>query len=177
MTNEQKEKNIKTNKKIFKVLFKIILVLVVLFIVLAKCSGTNEKTDENKAVKVVEKKKEYKTEYTTPYIEFGDKNIASAILYYLENKLEDKTGFEIVSTSALLELDNGTFLQHITFKSKNSYGVFVNTEKSFVIRGVGFETEIIMVGNRDEVDKAIESKKIKIGKGHRETGETKVEIK
>lgn len=160
---EKKERNIRFNKIMLKIIGCIFILIILLNLFGSKDSKTSKEKEKNEVV------------YTTPYIRV-DKS-AHAVYYYLEDNLTDSTGLEIISTSAVLELNNGMFLQHVTFKSKNKFGVLVQTEMSFLMEGTGFDTVVLAASPREEMEKALSDKNITMVRGYRETESKQIEVK
>ncbi|MGL5050179.1 MAG: hypothetical protein ACRC6E_06025 [Fusobacteriaceae bacterium] len=167
MTELEKQKRIKVNKRIFKVFG--IVGCIFIFFVLISFLGSKDKNGD------VKEKIKYDIKYTTPYI--TNDTSAHAVYYYLKDNLTDSSGFEVVSTSAVFELSNGLFLQHVTFKAKNKFGVLIEKNVSFIIEGTGFDSVVIIADVRENIDKLLSDQNIILGKGYRKTETIKVEKK
>ncbi|MGL6023151.1 MAG: hypothetical protein ACRC0F_00900 [Cetobacterium sp.] len=172
MTELEKQKRIETNKKIFKIFGKIIGGFFI-FLIFISFLGSKDKNVKQKAI--VKEKIKYDTVYITPYIT-SDTSV-HAVYYYLKDNLTDSSGFEIISTSAVFKLSNDMFLQHVTFKAKNNFGVLIKKNVSFIIEGTGFDSVVVIADTRENVEKFLINKNITSGKGYRETETIKVEKK
>lgn len=157
---EKKESNIKTQKKYIKIIGVIFILIVII-----KIFGDKEQ-------KKPKEKIEYKQNYTTPYIK--EDTSAHAVYYYLKDNLTDPTDFKIISTSAVFKLSNGMFLQHITFKAKNKFGVLIENNLSFLMEGTGFNAVVLVADEREKIEKALNEKNIVIEKGYRKTQSEKI---
>ncbi|MGL5355099.1 MAG: hypothetical protein ACRDAQ_00925 [Cetobacterium sp.] len=175
MTELEKQKRIETNKKLFKIMGKMGKVVggVFVFCVLVSFLGSRDESNNPKEKVTVKEKVKYDIKDITPFIR-SDMS-AHAVYYYLKDNLTDSSGFEIISTSAVFELSNSMFLQHVTFKAKNNFGVLIKKDVSFIMEGTGFDSVVVIADTRDNVEKFLSDKNIVLGKGYRKTESIKIE--